>query len=69
VLRLDNKGKELVAKKIVSTTKYMLNKKTKEPIYMTWNEDYAEETLENQSSQEHQDQGFKEDRNSLEKER
>jgi hypothetical protein len=57
-LHLDSKGKELAAKKIVSTIKYILNKKTKEPIYMTWNEDYAEETLENHSSQEHQDQGF-----------
>jgi hypothetical protein len=36
---------------------------------VTWNEDYAEETLENHSSQEHQDQGFEEERSGLEKER
>jgi hypothetical protein len=36
---------------------------------MTWNEDQAKETLENHNSQEHQDHGFEEKRNSLEKER
>jgi hypothetical protein len=55
---LNDKGKELAAKKTVSNIKYMLNKKTKEPIYMTWNKDHAKETLENHNSQENQDQGF-----------
>jgi hypothetical protein len=36
---------------------------------MTWNEDQAKETLGNHNSQEHQDQRFEDERNSLEKER
>jgi hypothetical protein len=55
---LNNKGKELAAKKIVSTIKYILNKKTTEQIYMTWNEDHAKETQENHDSQKRQGQGF-----------
>jgi hypothetical protein len=33
------KGKELAAKTIASAIKYMLQKKIKEPICMTWKED------------------------------
>jgi hypothetical protein len=68
-LHLNNRGKELPAKKIVSTIKYMVNKKTKEPTGMTWNEDHAKEILESHNSQEHQDLGFEKEINSLEKER
>jgi hypothetical protein len=36
---MNDKGKELAAKKIASTIKYILQKKIKEPICMTWKED------------------------------
>jgi hypothetical protein len=36
---------------------------------MTWNEDYSKEILENHHSQRYQDQGYKGERNSLQKER
>jgi hypothetical protein len=41
--------------------KYMLNKKVKEPICMTWKEDYAKEPQESQSSLEHQNQRSEEE--------
>jgi hypothetical protein len=66
---LNNKGKELAARKIVSSIKHMLHKKTKEPIYMTWRDDYVKGTQENLNSQEYQVWGHEEERNSPEKER
>jgi hypothetical protein len=68
-LHLNNKGKELAARKIVSSIKHMLHKKTKEPIYMTWKDDYVKGTQENLNSQEYQVRGHEEERNSPEKER
>jgi hypothetical protein len=35
-LHLNDKGKELVARKLIPTTKHMLYKKNKGPIGMTW---------------------------------
>jgi hypothetical protein len=38
-LHLNNKGKEMVTKKIIPTIKHLLYKKTEEPISMTWKQD------------------------------
>jgi hypothetical protein len=57
------------AKKTVSTIKHMLNKKTKEPICMTWKGDHVKGSQENHNSQQHHDQGAEEERNSPEKDR
>jgi hypothetical protein len=38
-LHMNDKGKELAAKKIASTVKYMLQEKITEPMCMTWKDD------------------------------
>jgi hypothetical protein len=48
---MNNKGKELVAKKIMSTIKHMLYKKIEEPISMTWKEDKVLKSQEKHNNQ------------------
>jgi hypothetical protein len=48
---MNDKGKELVAKKIISTIKYMLHKKIEEPISMTWKEDKVKKSQEKHNNQ------------------
>jgi hypothetical protein len=59
-LYVNKKGKELAAMKIVSIIKYMLNNKTKEPIYIDWKADNVKEILENDNRREHQGQRYEE---------
>jgi hypothetical protein len=61
---MNNEGKELAAKKKVSTIKCMLNKKPRQPICMTWKEDHIKELQENHNNQE-----CEEERKSPEKDR
>jgi hypothetical protein len=50
-LHMNNKGKELVAKKIMSAIKYMLYKNIEEPISMTWKEDKVLKSQEKHNKQ------------------
>jgi hypothetical protein len=44
---MNDKGKELAAKKIALAIKVMLQENTQEPIYMTWRGDKVEKSQEN----------------------
>jgi hypothetical protein len=60
-LHMNGKGKELVAKKIMSTIKHMLRKQIEEPICMTWKEDEVKKSQEKQKNH-----IYEEERTSLE---
>lgn len=57
-LHMNDKGRELAAKKIASTIKYILQDKIIEPICMTWKEDDIKKSQKN-----HNTQAYEEERN------